>query len=227
MQKAQASHPEKAERAEKKRVFLVDDHDVVRFGISQLVNKQSDLAICGEAASVNEALDRVRALEPDLAVIDITLKGSNGLELVKTMRSECPKVALLVLSMHDESIWAEVALRAGAMGYLMKENSLDFLLPAIRKVLTGNIYLSEALSSKLLSKLSSIGTASPIDLLSDRELQVLQMLSQWKNSRQIAAELNLSVKTVDYYKENIKDKLKLNSGAELIQFALNFFGKTS
>lgn len=209
----------------KKRIFVVDDHDVVRFGAAQLISRQPDLETCGEAASVGDAMPLIRQLRPDLIVADISLKFSNGLELVKVVRAESPEIPLLIMSMHDELVWAEVALRAGARGYLMKESSIENLVPAIRAILSGKIYLSSAAAHRMIQ--GQVGSAKavakpPLERLSDREMQVLAMLGQWKNSREIASELSLSIKTVEYYKQNIKDKLNLKSAAELTQFAVEF-----
>jgi DNA-binding NarL/FixJ family response regulator len=207
----------------KKRIFVVDDHDVVRFGAAQLISKQPDLQTCGEAASVPEALPLIRQLRPDLIVADISLKNSNGLELVKVVRAETPEMPLLVMSMHDELVWAEVALRAGAHGYIMKENSISQLVPAIRTVLSGKVYVSPAVTERIIAgQIAGPGSGlkPPLERLSDRELQVFTMLGQWKSSREIAAELSLSIKTVEYYKQNIKDKLQLKTAAELTQFAV-------
>ena len=205
----------------KKRIFVVDDHDVVRFGAAQLISRQPDMESCGGAASVSEALPLIRQLQPDVIVADISLKNSNGLELIKVLRAESPGIPLLVMSMHDELVWAEVALRAGAKGYIMKESSIEQLVPAIRMILNGKIYLSAAVTHRMIqTHVSSTWNKPPLERLTDRELQVLGMLGQWKNSREIAAELSLSIKTVEYYKQNIKDKLKLKSGAELTQFAV-------
>jgi DNA-binding NarL/FixJ family response regulator len=207
----------------KKRIFIVDDHDVVRFGATQLIAKQPDLECCGGAASVSEALPLIRRLNPDLIVADLSLKNSNGLELIKVIRAESPQTPLVVMSMHDELVWAEVALRAGAQGYIMKESSIDQLIPAIRTVLDGKLYLSPPAAERMIQgQITSGSTASkpPLSRLSDRELQVLNMVGQWKNSREIAAELSLSIKTIEYYKQNLKEKLSLKTGAELTQFAV-------
>jgi DNA-binding NarL/FixJ family response regulator len=205
----------------KKRIFVVDDHDVVRFGASELISKQPDLEVCGAAVSVQDALPLIRELKPDLVIADISLKGSNGLELIKILHAEKPTTPLLVMSMHDELIWAEVVLRAGAQGYLMKESSIEYLIPAIRTLLSGKIYLSPLATHRMIQgQITSGSTKPPLARLSDRELQVLAMLGEWKNSREIAAQLNLSIKTVEYYKQNIKDKLNLKTGPELTQFAV-------
>jgi DNA-binding NarL/FixJ family response regulator len=208
----------------KARILLVDDHDIVRFGMSQVINKQADLEVCAEAATVKEAINNVRKNQPDLVIADITLKSSNGIELVKTLHSEFPELPILVMSMHDENIWAEVALNAGAMGYLMKEDSINQLLPAIRKVLSGKIYLSSEISERFLEtqfRGRQTSAGSPFDRLSERERQVFQMIGQWKTTRQIADELSLSVKTVEYYRDNLKTKLGLRSGTELVQAAVD------
>ena len=199
----------------------MDDHDVVRFGAAQLVSKQPDLESCGGASSVPEALPMIRELHPDVIVADISLKNSNGLELLKVVRAESPSTPILVMSMHDELIWAEVALRAGAKGYIMKESSIEHLIPAIRMILSGKIYLSPAATYHLIrGQVSPNASKPPLERLSDRERQVLGMLGQWKTSREIAAELSLSIKTVEYYKQNIKEKLNLKGAAELTQFAV-------
>ncbi len=199
----------------------MDDHDVVRFGAAQLVSKQPDLESCGGASSVPEALPLIRELKPDVIVADISLKNSNGLELLKVVRTESPGTPILVMSMHDELVWAEVALRAGAKGYIMKENSIEHLVPALRALLNGKIYLSPAAAAHMIqTQVSPSAVRSPLERLSDRERQVLGMLGEWKNAREIAAELNLSTKTVEYYKQNIKEKLNLKSAAELTQFAV-------
>jgi DNA-binding NarL/FixJ family response regulator len=156
--------------------------------------------------------------------VDITLKESNGIELVKTIHAELPDLPILVMSMHDEAIWAEMALAAGAKGYLMKENSMSQLLPAIRKILNGKIYLSEQMAERFLENQfrgRQAQNISPLERLSERERQVFQMIGQWKTTRQIANELNLSVKTVEYYRENLKEKLGLKSGNELAQLAVD------
>jgi DNA-binding NarL/FixJ family response regulator len=211
------------DKTTKRRIFLVDDHDVVRLGAARVIEREADLMICGEARSVGEAMPLIRKVCPDLVVADISLKNSNGLEMVKTLHAEFPKLCLLVMSMHDELIWAEVALRAGARGYIMKESSIETLIPAIRTVLEGQIFVSPAVSRRLMeAHLHNPKTAAmaPIDRLSGRELQVLQLLGQSKSSREISGELNISVKTVEYYKQNLKDKLNLKSAGELTRFAL-------
>jgi DNA-binding NarL/FixJ family response regulator len=205
----------------KYRIFVVDDHAVVRFGAAQLIAKQADLAFCGGAGSVREALPLIRDLKPDLVLADISLKNSNGLELIKVIRAESPHLPVLVMSMHDELVWAELALRAGAQGYIMKESSIEQLIPALRTVLSGKIHLSPAAMTRIVEgQVSARSARPPLARLSDRELQVLGMLGEWKNSRVIAEELSLSVKTIEYYKQNIKDKLQLKTATELTQLAI-------
>src|SRR5262245_10755691 len=206
----------------KARILLVDDHAMVRFGIAQLINQQPDLLVCGEADRVTRALECVAALKPDLAIVDITLKGGSGLELIKTLAVQFSQLAVLVVSMHDESLNAELALHAGAQGYIMKEEAIEKVLVAIRKVLDGGIYLSDNVTLKLLQKQRAgrrDTKTSPVELLSDRELEVFQLIGQWRLSHQIAQELHLSIKTVEYYHHRIKEKLDLRNATELRQYA--------
>ena len=204
------------------RILLVDDHAVVRFGIAQLINRQADLMVCGEEEEAAQALEAIVRLKPDLVIADISLKESSGLELMRNIKAQYPKLPVLVVSVHDETIYAEVAFRAGALGYLMKEEALDKVIVAIRRVLGGGIYVSEGLGAKLLHQQvrgQTDATVTPVKGLSDRELEVFQMIGQWKGTRQIAAELHLSVKTIEYYREQIKKKLNVKSAAELTHYA--------
>jgi DNA-binding NarL/FixJ family response regulator len=204
------------------RILLVDDHAVVRFGIAQLINRQNDLMVCGEEEEAARALDAIGRLKPDLVIADISLKESSGLELMRNIKAQYPKLPVLVVSVHDETIYAEVAFRAGALGYLMKEEALDKVIAAIRRVLGGGIYVSDALATKMLQQQirgQTDATVSPVKGLSDRELEVFQMIGQWKGTRQIADELHLSVKTIEYYREQIKKKLNLKSAVELTHYA--------
>ena len=206
----------------RKRVLLVDDHAVVRFGIAQLVNKQSDLVVCGEEEDASNALTAIEALKPDLVIADISLKDSSGLELMRNIKAQHPRLPVLVVSAHDENIYAEIAFRAGALGYLMKQSALEQIPTAIRRVLSGNIYVSDALAAKMLQQQVRGQTTlqdSPVQSLSDRELEVFQLIGRWKTTKEIAAELHLSVKTVEYYREQIKKKLNLKSASELTQHA--------
>jgi DNA-binding NarL/FixJ family response regulator len=204
------------------RILLVDDHAVVRYGIGQLINRQSDLVVCGEEENASNALTAIAKLKPDLVIADISLKDSSGLELMRNIKAQYSGLPVLVVSAHDESIYAEIAFRAGALGYLMKQEALDKIISAIRRVLSGNIYVSEALAAKMLQQQIRGKTdiqESPVKGLSDRELEVFQLIGQWKKTSEIAQELHLSVKTIEYYREQIKRKLNLKNSAELTQHA--------
>jgi DNA-binding NarL/FixJ family response regulator len=194
----------------------------VRFGIAQLINRQSDLVVCGEEENAANALSAIGKLKPDLVIADISLKDSSGLELMRNIKAQYGKLPVLVVSAHDESIYAEIAFRAGALGYLMKQEALEKIITAIRRVLSGNVYVSEALAVKMLQQ-QVMGKSdireSPVKDLSDRELEVFQLIGQWKKTSEIAQELHLSIKTIEYYREQIKRKLNLTSAAELTQHA--------
>jgi DNA-binding NarL/FixJ family response regulator len=204
------------------RILLVDDHAVVRYGIAQLINRQSDMMVCGEEEDAAKALTAIGKLNPGLVIADISLKDSSGLELMRNIKAQYSKVPVLVVSAHDESIYAEIAFRAGALGYLMKQEALEKIVTAIRRVLSGNIYVSDALAARMLQQ-QIRGKPdiheSPVKNLSDRELEVFQLIGQWKKTSEIAQELHLSVKTIEYYREQIKHKLSLKNSAELTQHA--------
>jgi DNA-binding NarL/FixJ family response regulator len=204
------------------RILLVDDHAVVRYGIAQLINRQSDMVVCGEEEDASHALSAIATAKPDLVIADISLKDSSGLELMRNIKAQYAGLPVLVVSAHDESIYAEIAFRAGALGYLMKEEALEKVLTAIRRVLSGNIYVSDALSARMLQQQVMGKTdvhESPVKGLSDRELEVFQLIGQWKKTSEIAQELHLSIKTIEYYREQIKRKLNLKNSAELTQHA--------
>lgn len=204
------------------RILLVDDHAVVRFGIAQLINRQADLVVCGEEEDASNAMSAIVRLKPDLVIADISLKDSSGLELMRNIKVQYPKLPVLVVSTHDESVYAEIAFRAGALGYLMKQEALEKILSAIRRVLSGNIYVSDALAARMLQQQVRGKTdlqKSPVEGLSDRELEVFQLIGQWKKTSEIAQELHLSIKTIEYYREQIKRKLNLRNSAELTQHA--------
>jgi DNA-binding NarL/FixJ family response regulator len=208
--------------AAKARILLVDDHAVVRFGIGQLINRQADMEVCGEEEDASRAMTAIAALKPDLVIADISLKESSGLELMRNIKAQYPKLPVLVISIHNEAIYAEIAFRAGALGYLMKGEAVEKVLLSIRRVLEGNIYVSEALAAKLLQKQICGQTevlASPLEVLSDRELEVFQSIGRWKGTRQIAEEFHLSIKTIEYYREQIKKKLNLKNSTELTHAA--------
>jgi DNA-binding NarL/FixJ family response regulator len=206
----------------KARILLVDDHAVVRFGIAQLINRQDDLVVCGEEEDASRALSSITKLKPDLVIADISLRDSSGLELMRNIKAQYPGLPVLVVSIHDESIYAEIAFRAGALGYLMKQEALEKILTAVRRVLSGAIYVSDALAAKMLTQQvrgQKQINESPVQTLSDRELEVFQLIGQWKKTKEIAEELHLSVKTIEYYREQIKRKLNLRNAAELTQHA--------
>src|SRR5436190_259841 len=207
------------------KILLVDDHAVVRFGIAQLINRESDLVVCGEEEEASKAMSAISTLRPDLVIADISLKDSSGLELMRNLKAQNPKLPILVVSGHDENIYAEIAFRAGALGYLMKDQALDKVITAVRRVLGGAIYVSDALAARMLQQQVRGHTdvnQSPVKSLSDRELEVFQLIGQWKKTRDIADELHLSVKTIEYYREQIKRKLNLKSAAELTHYATSW-----
>jgi DNA-binding NarL/FixJ family response regulator len=209
----------------RKRVLLVDDHAVVRFGIAQLINQQSDLMVCGEEEDAPKGLSAIAKLKPDLVIADISLKESSGLDLMRNIKAQYPKLPMLVVSTHDEAVYAEIAFRAGALGYLMKAEALEKVVAAIRRVLSGNIYVSDALAARLLQQQFRGQTdiqQSPVKGLSDRELEVFQLIGTWKKTKEIAHELHLSIKTIEYYREQIKQKLNLRSAVELTQSATSW-----
>jgi DNA-binding NarL/FixJ family response regulator len=206
----------------RKRILLVDDHAVVRFGIAQLINRQPDLMVCGEEEDASKAMTAIERLKPDMVIADISLKESSGLELMRNIKAQFPGLPVLVVSVHDESIYAELVFRAGALGYLMKQEALEQIPTAIRQVLAGNIYVSHALAARMLQQQIRGQTdlkVSPVKGLSDRELEVFQLIGRWKKTKEIAAELHLSIKTIEYYREQIKKKLNLRDAAELTQYA--------
>ncbi len=208
-----------------KTVLIVDDHPVVRHGLSQIIGHERDLAVCGEADCAPAALEAMRRLKPDLALLDISLQGANGIELIKLMRAEQPRLAILMLSMHDESLYALRALRAGARGYVMKSEAMEHLLTAIRKVLAGDIYVSPRFSERLVFKaINSLegGMGSPVDNLSDRELEVLQFLGKGFGTREIANDLRLSIKTIETHRAHIKEKLGFKDAGEMVRFAIDW-----
>src|SRR3989449_7152241 len=207
------------------RILLVDDHAVVRYGIAQLINRQTDMVVCGEEEDASRAMSAISTLKPALVIADISLKDSSGLELMRNIKAQYSGMPVLVVSTHDESIYAEIAFRAGALGYLMKQEALDRILPAIRRVLSGAIYVSDALASKMLQQQvrgQKDVHDSPIKRLSDREMEVFQLIGQWKKTSEIAQELHLSIKTIEYYREQIKHKLDLKTASELTHYATSW-----
>ncbi len=212
-------------KAGKARLLLVDDHPILREGLSRMINQERDLQVSGQAASADEALQMTNALKPDLAMVDLTLRDVSGLELIKNLRARYPHMRILVLSMHKETLYAERSLRAGANGYLMKQEAPETVLVAIRKVLGGGVYLSDRMATHAVSAWAQgeqQPVASPITLLSDRELEVFELLGRGHGTRQIAEELNLSIKTVETHREHIKLKLQLENASELAQHAFEW-----
>jgi DNA-binding NarL/FixJ family response regulator len=213
---------EKGRAKSKTRIFLVEDHPIARHGLAQLITGQPDLMVCGEASGAQETQRLILNARPDLAILDITLEDGNGLELTRTLKAWNPNMLVLVMSVHAEALNAEVALHAGANGYIMKEEAIEKILVAIRKILSGKIYVSEDITLELLQHRAERGRkakAASFDQLSDRELQVFQMIGGWCGTQQIAEQLHISVKTVEYYYHRIKQKLHLKSAADLRQYA--------
>lgn len=209
----------------KARILIVDDHPLVREGLADLVNKEKDLVVCGQAEDAYQAMEAIRELKPDMAIVDISLKETSGLELIKDIKIQHPSMPILTLSMHEESVYAERALRAGAKGYIMKREATKKVVTAIRKVLRGQLYLSEKMTTRLVRKFvdgkPEAGT-SPIDRLTDRELEVFCLLGRGNGTRQISEQLHLSVKTIETYRSRIKEKLNLTSASELLQHAFQW-----
>ena len=209
----------------KRMIFIVDDHPIVRQGLALLINRGPDLAVCGDAEEAGSALDRIEELRPDLVVLDISLNGPDGLDLLKTIRARDPNLPVLILSMMDEVLYAERGLRAGANGYIMKQQATEQVLVAIRRILGGEIYVSERMSNKMLHLFvggSPAHQSSPVADLTDRELEVFRLIGEGHGTRQIADELHLSIKTVESYQAHIKEKLLLKNGRELVQRAIQW-----
>lgn len=210
----------------KSRIFAVEDHAISRHGLIRLINQQADMVVCGEADNVRTALAGITQTKPDLVTVDLSLKSGSGLDLIKSCHERHPAMRILVVSMHDESLHAESALGAGARGYIMKEEAIENILVAIRRVLEGKICLSENMLARCLERrLNSIPSkdnSSPTDLLTNRELQVLQFIGEWRQTQDIANHLGLSVKTVEYYRQRIKQKLQLNNAVELTHYATDW-----
>jgi DNA-binding NarL/FixJ family response regulator len=215
------THPAGGRR--KRSVFIVDDHPIMRDGISLLIDQQPDLNVSGTASSAPEALDALNCAEPDLLLVDISLTGMNGIELIKIVKKRNGRLPILVLSMHAEALYAERAIRAGAKGYVMKHASADTLLAAIRRVLEGKVYLSPPMAERLLEKAAGGGAAenkSPVDQLSDRELEIFKLIGLGLRPHKIADELQLSIKTVETYYSRLKQKLNAKDATELLQLAI-------
>jgi len=213
-----------AARKDVHRVLIVEDHPIMRSGLVQLISHEKDLVVCGQFEDAGAAFGSIEKIKPDIAIVDLSLRASSGLELIKSIKSAYPKLMMLVLSMYDEALYAERVLRAGASGYVMKQEATDKVLVALRKVLAGGIYLSDRMSSKFMHQLvggvKSTPGGSLIERLSDRELEVFGLIGEGRGTRQIADQLHLSVKTVESHRAHIKEKLNLRSATELVHRAI-------
>jgi DNA-binding NarL/FixJ family response regulator len=220
-----AANTEKETEIRKRTVFIVDDHPLLRQGLALLINRENDLAVCGEAQEAQTAMHAIAQYQPDILIVDISLNGPDGLDLLKNIRNSYPVLPVLILSMHDEATYAERALRARANGYIMKQEATEKVLVAVRRILNGEVYLSDRISNKLLRQYiggASTALQSRLNALSDRELEVFRSIGEGRSTRQIADELHLSVKTVETYQAHLKEKLALRSGRELIQHAIQW-----
>jgi DNA-binding NarL/FixJ family response regulator len=219
--------PRRTIASTKIRVFLVDDHPIVRRGFQLLLGIEPDLMVCGEADTGPAALQKILALKPDAAIIDLALKGGSGLELIKQLRAQGLKLKLLVFSMRDEGVYAERALRAGANGYITKEEGTDKAVQAIRLVMQGKRYVSERVAERMMDALvgNNSGAEGGLESVSDRELEVLELIGNGLGSREVAQKLHLSIKTVDSHREHIKAKLGLTRATELVNYAFNWFNR--
>ena len=210
----------------KYKVFIVDDHPIVREGLAQMIRREPDLTVCGEAEDAQNALQMIHTAKPDILIVDISLHGPDGLDLLKSVRAKDPTLPVLILSMHDECIYAERSLRAGANGYIMKQEATENVLVALRRILNREVYVSPQIANKMLQRFVSAGAVhgkhSPLSELSDRELEVLRLMGEGHSTRQIADALHLSVKTVESYQAHLKEKLALKNSRELVQYAVQW-----
>ena len=205
------------------RILVVDDHPIFRMGMVELINQEDDLSVCAVAEDISSARQAFRTEKPDMAIIDISLAGENGLDLVKEISSESRNFPMLVLSMHEESVWAERAIRAGARGYVMKKEASESIISAIKDILRGKVHVSDAIMAHLLGKFQvnpSCQGAQTVDILTDRELEVYRLIGSGLSTREIAERMKLGVKTIGTYRDRIKQKLNLKSGAELTRQAV-------
>lgn len=215
-------NPPSPKKIAPKKILIVDDHPLMREGLCGVIGHEADMVVCGVAENAAQTMEAVTKLSPDLALVDITLPGKNGLELVKDLKAMHPHLAILAISMHDESLYAERMLRAGANGYITKQQPPEELVKAIRQVLGNNLYVSKEISEKLLRRFSGQPSKiqSPMEILTDREFEILQSIGEGKSPKEIAQQLHISGKTVAVHSANIREKLKLNSTAQLIRFAV-------
>ena len=210
----------------KSRVYIVDDHAMFRDGLRQVINFEPDMTVCGDASNAEEALKKIGQLKPDLIIVDISLAGTSGHDLIKIIKQEHEDLPVLVVSMHPESLYGERSLRAGAMGYVMKSEPAKTVLAAIRKVLAGDVHVSNKMASSVVAKFvkgETGQTPSPLEMLSDREIEVFRMLGQGKVTREIAEEMNVALPTISSFKNRIKEKLKVKNSTEMILYAIQWF----
>ncbi|MFA5554285.1 MAG: response regulator transcription factor [Phycisphaerae bacterium] len=220
----QKSKPQN-DKSSKTTVLIVDDHPIVRQGLSELVNNEEDFNVCGQAEDAHQAMALIKSLKPQMIIVDISLKETSGIDLIKDIKTNYPQIMILALSMHDETLYAERALRAGAQGYVMKTEAIEKVIDALRKIRGGRIFVSENMAGKLMHKLVGGGPeafGSAIDNLSDRELEVFSLIGEGFGTRQIAERLHLSIKTIETYRAHIKDKLNLADASELLQYAIRW-----
>ena len=219
--KTQAS----TDRRGKRTVLIVDDHPIVRQGLAQLIDQEQDLEVCGPAEDAHEAMQAIHSLNPDMVIVDISLKDTSGMDLIKDLKVQHPDLPVLTLSMHDEAVYGERALRAGARGYIMKQEATEKVVTAIRRVLAGELYVSDGMAAKMVSKIVGGGTrktGSVVDCLSDRELEVFRLIGEGFSTREMAEKLHLSVKTIETYRAHIKDKLGFEDANELLRSAIQW-----
>ncbi|SDP12209.1 response regulator [Desulforhopalus singaporensis] len=212
----------------KNRILIVDDHPIFCLGMTELINKEEDLEVCGSIELMKKTPEAIDNLKPDLVIIDISLKDGNGIELVQEIKKQYEGLPMLVLSMYDESLYAERALLAGASGYIMKQEAISQVVEAVRKVLGGDIYASQSVKEKVFKRLTNQAagdSGSPLDILTNRELEVLRLIGEGYSTKEIAERLHLSIKTIGTYRENLKEKLKLKHFTELVKFAVHWSNK--
>lgn len=208
----------------KKKIYIVDDHPLMRKGMAMTLDNSVEFTVCGQSESAEEALSEIPKLKPDACVVDISLPGMNGIELVKNLLAQLPELKILVVSRHDEELYAERAIRAGAKGYVMKLEAGDVLVTAVRQIMNGGIYLSDKIGSQLIMKIASGQSAgdNPLEILSDRELEVFELTGKGESTKEIAQRLHVSVKTIDTYRARIKEKMHLNTANELMRRAVQW-----
>lgn len=204
------------------RVLLVDDHEIVRSGLADLLDSESDLLVCGQASGAPEAMTLLRETHPHIVIVDLSLDDGSGIDLVKNVKASDPTVKMIVFSMHDDTLYAERALHAGAMGYVNKNEPLDRILKAIREVQANRVFVSERIANRVLRRVARREDRphSPVESLSDRELEVLELIGEGMTTREIGEKLHLSIKTIDTYREHLKTKLELGSATELVRYAV-------